>query len=91
MAASISVHAGSVHLFLHLVLGGVFFSPGWLQIRVRYCQVVDCFYVRGCGPEMLDAGCEAFGSREQEVLGEGFVGFRGVGGGLEAFLGSHSC
>jgi len=33
---------------------------------------------------MLDAGGEAFGSREKEVVGQAFVVFKGVGGGGQA-------
>ena len=34
---------------------------------------------------MSDAGGEAFSSWEEEVVGERFVVFEGVGGGSEAF------
>lgn len=54
------------------------------SLGVRYGEVVDCFDVRRCA-QVLDAGCEAFGSGQEEVLREGLVGFRGVGGGLLAF------
>jgi len=40
-----------------------------------------------CGSEVLDAGCEAFCSGEEEVFGESFVGFGGVGCGEEALFG----
>jgi hypothetical protein len=80
VAVAVAVHAGLLFL-----LTESFFSSSGLQIRVRYCQVVDCFYVRRRGSQVLDAGCEAFCSGEQEVLGEGFLRFGGVGGGEEAF------
>jgi hypothetical protein len=89
VAIAVTVRAG---LLLFLRLGrsrGLGWSgwSGWLEIRVRDCQVVDCFYVRGCGPQVLDAGCEAFCSGEQEVLGEGLLCFGGMRGGEEALLG----
>lgn len=59
------------------------------SLGIRYCDVVDCFDVCCCA-QVSHAGCEAFGSGEEEVLGEGFVGFGGVGGGLLAFLGGEA-
>lgn len=57
-----------------------------LRVGVGYGYVVDCFYV-GRGAQVGYAGREAFGSREEEVRGEGFVGFHGVGSGGEALCG----
>ena len=59
----------------------------WFQVGIRYRQVVDGFYVGRCGSEVLDAGCEAFCSGEEEVLWEDLVRFQGVVGGEEALLG----
>ena len=61
-----------------------------MEIRIRHRQVVDRSHMRGRGAEVLNAGREAFCSREQEVFGKGLVGFGGVGCGLQALLGGEA-
>jgi len=55
-----------------------------LHVRVCYGYIVDGFNVRS-GAQVLDAGGETFCARKQEVVGERFVVFEGVGSGGETF------
>lgn len=55
-------------------------------VRVGQREVVDCAHVRR-GAQVLDAGGEAFGAREEEVGRQGFVCFLRVGCGEGAFGG----